>query len=82
VTVKIRYADFRQATRSRTLPAPVTSRQTLHEVSLGLMRSVFPPVAGIRLIGVTLSGLEPAVDEASGQLDLGLDRLVSDHGAY
>ncbi|MDQ0470721.1 DNA polymerase IV [Labrys wisconsinensis] len=73
VTVKIRYADFRQATRSRTLPAPVTSREALHDVSLALARSVFPLVAGIRLIGVTLSGFEPAAHEASGQLDLGLE---------
>jgi DNA polymerase-4 len=27
----------------------------LHEASLGLIRSVFPPLKGIRLVGVTLS---------------------------
>jgi DNA polymerase-4 len=58
VTVKIKYADFRQETRSRTLSAPVASRDLLHSVSRTLVRSVFPPAIGIRLVGVTLSGFE------------------------
>ncbi len=58
VTVKIKYADFRQATRSRTLARPVTDRPTLREVSSELVRSVFPPDKGIRLLGVTLSNFE------------------------
>ena len=72
VTVKIKYADFRQATRSRTLPAMVASRETLRAVSIGLVRSVFPLARGIRLVGVTLSGFERADSTASDQLDLGL----------
>jgi DNA polymerase-4 len=55
VTVKIKWADFQQSTRSRSLPGPVDSRTALHEASLGLVRSVFPPPKGIRLVGVTLS---------------------------
>ena len=55
VTVKIKWADFQHSTRSQSLATPVTSRATLHEVSLGLIRSVFPPPKGIRLVGVTLS---------------------------
>jgi DNA polymerase IV len=42
VTVKIKYVDFRQATRCRTLPAIVTSQDTLRNVSIGLLRTVFP----------------------------------------
>ncbi len=60
VTVKIKYADFRQATRSRTLPAIVTSQEALRDVSLGLVRTVLPPAKGIRLVGVTLSHFERA----------------------
>jgi DNA polymerase IV len=55
VTVKARYADFRIVTRSRTLGGPVGDRGTLHEVSLALVRTLFPLRTGIRLIGVTLS---------------------------
>ena len=42
VTVKIKYADFRNATRSRTLPAVVTSRDILRDVSIGLVRTCSP----------------------------------------
>jgi DNA polymerase-4 len=72
VTVKIKYADFRQATRSRTLPAIVTSRDALRDVSIGLVRTVFPPAKGIRLVGVTLSSFERLDGTSSEQLELGL----------
>jgi DNA polymerase-4 len=55
VTVKIKWADFQQSTRSQSLARPVDSRAALHAASLGLLRSVFPPPKGIRLVGVTLS---------------------------
>lgn len=73
-TVKIKYADFQQATRSRTLPAPVTSRETLRAVSIELVRTVCPPRLGIRLLGVTVSGFEQEEAAETGQLglDLGL----------
>jgi DNA polymerase-4 len=58
VTVKIKYADFQQATRSRSLTAPVSSRAILHEMSLGLIRSVLPTQKGIRLVGVSVSNFE------------------------
>jgi DNA polymerase IV len=60
VTVKVKYADFRQITRSRTLPAAVRTRDQLRQASLELIRSLFPVTHGIRLIGVTVSNLEAA----------------------
>jgi DNA polymerase IV len=55
VTVKIKWADFQQSTRSRSFSQPIDSRAKLHEASLGLVRSVFPPAKGVRLVGVTVS---------------------------
>ena len=55
VTVKIKWADFRQSTRSQSLATPIASRATLQKASLGLIRAMFPPPKGIRLVGVTLS---------------------------
>jgi DNA polymerase IV len=75
VTVKIKYADFRQATRSRTLPSPVASRQCLRDVSIDLVRTVFPPVKGIRLVGVTVSHFDDADPAKTEQLDLDLGML-------
>lgn len=71
VTVKIKYADFQQATRSRTSSAPITSQGDLRELSIALTRSVYPLRNGIRLVGVTVSGFESGNREA-GQLSLGL----------
>jgi DNA polymerase-4 len=72
VTVKIKYADFQLATRSRTFDAPVTSREALHAASLQLVRSVYPLSKGIRLVGVTLSSFGARDDAAGEQLSLAL----------
>jgi DNA polymerase-4 len=76
VTVKIKWADFQQATRSQSFARAIDSKAMLHEASLGLVRSVFPPSRGVRLVGVTLSnfadgkGREPV--ERSRQPELGM----------
>jgi DNA polymerase-4 len=72
VTVKVKYADFRQVTRSRTFAAPVATRSTLHESAVDLVRTVFPLRLGVRLLGVTLSNLEPLHGSAHEQLAFGL----------
>jgi DNA polymerase-4 len=73
VTVKIKWADFQQATRSRSLPSPVVDQDNLRAVSLSLIRSVFPPRMGVRLVGVTLSNFEAPLALKDEQLGLGLD---------
>lgn len=73
VTVKIKYADFQQVTRSRTFESPVVTREQLHEISVALVRTVYPVTMGIRLVGVTVSKLCTGTG-ATAQLDLGLDR--------
>jgi DNA polymerase IV len=55
VTVKIKWADFQISTRSRSMESAIQSRPGLHGVALDLIRSVFPPPKGVRLVGVTLS---------------------------
>lgn len=70
VTVKIKYADFRQATRSRTLPSMVVSQETLREISIGLVRSVYPVRTGVRLVGVTVSHFEREDEAVPAQLGL------------
>ncbi|MES2339155.1 MAG: DNA polymerase IV [Pseudomonadota bacterium] len=61
VTVKVKYADFRQITRSRT-QGPVRSHASLREAACALIRSVLPTREGIRLVGVTVSNF--AIDDA------------------
>jgi DNA polymerase-4 len=55
VTVKIKFGDFQQITRSRSHSLPVDQRSLLHETSLDLVRSIYPLEKGIRLVGVTVS---------------------------
>ncbi|MBB4797438.1 DNA polymerase-4 [Brevundimonas bullata] len=64
VTVKVKWADFRQSTRSRSFDAPVASRARLREISRLLVRSLYPPSKGVRLVGVTLSNLEQGSSRA------------------
>ena len=58
VTVKIKFQDFRQITRSRSQPTAVASHDLLCRTSLDLVRSIYPPERGIRLVGVTVSNFD------------------------
>lgn len=69
VTVKVKYADFTQVTRSRSDFVPINNRARLHELSLRLIRSVLPTPKGIRLVGVTVANFA-APDTASAHLPL------------
>ena len=73
VTVKIKYADFQQATRSRSLAHAVADREMLRQMSVALVRSVLPADRGIRLLGVTVSNFGEAA-AFEGQLDLAFQR--------
>jgi DNA polymerase IV len=68
VTVKIKWADFQISTRSRSMESAIQSRPGLHGVALDLIRSVFPPPKGVRLVGVTLSNFRSQSDSEAGEL--------------
>jgi DNA polymerase-4 len=72
VTVKVKYADFRLVTRSRTLPAAIVSLEELADVAIDLLGPVFPSVDGVRLLGVSLSALEAVTGGGPKQLKLDL----------
>ena len=76
VTVKIKWADFQQSTRSHSLARAVVSRESLHQASLALIRSVFPPPKGVRLVGVTLSNFQSG--DGDGGDDLPLMSMADD----
>lgn len=60
VTVKVKFSDFRQITRSRSQPATIAAQDVLRQASLDLVRTIYPPRTGIRLVGVTISNFETA----------------------
>src|SRR3954452_7407637 len=58
VTVKIKFADFQQRTRSRSFAVPVGRLDLLRQASLDLIRTLLPPAKGVRLLGVTVSNFD------------------------
>ncbi|MGD0882798.1 MAG: DNA polymerase IV [Acidimicrobiales bacterium] len=72
VTVKLRFGDFSQITRSHTLDRPVDATPAIAAVAAALLDGV-DLAKGVRLLGVSLSGL--------GELDGGTQlRLELDPG--
>jgi DNA polymerase-4 len=72
VTLKLRFADFRTITRGRTLAVATDTDHELHEVAAELLARLQLGRVAIRLVGVTVSNLQPA--GAPVQLRLGPDR--------
>ncbi len=70
VTLKLKFADFRQITRSRTADKPVADHATLLRMARDLLAAEIPPPLGIRLMGVTLSGFAAGEAEAAEELPL------------
>lgn len=73
VTLKLKYADFTQKTRSRTLPESTNSTRAIYETALALLDER-PPEAPLRLIGVGVSQF----GEKTRQLSLLADRAEAD----
>jgi DNA polymerase IV len=57
LTLKAKYADFQQVTRSRTGESPLATQAAIEAIVYALLESLFPVSKGIRLLGVTLSSL-------------------------
>jgi DNA polymerase-4 len=72
VTVKIKYSDFSQATRSQTVSGAVSDVDQMLEIAEFLLASVFPFKRPVRLLGITLSSLNTEENGQEPQLALGL----------
>jgi len=72
LTLKVKYADFQQITRSRTTLAPLASKMAMEQISQELVAGCLPLGKGVRLLGVSLSNLETLEDSVGKQLTLGL----------
>ena len=57
VTLKVKFANFRQITRSRTGQTQIKTRSELEELANALLEPLFPVAKGVRLLGVSLSSL-------------------------
>lgn len=58
VTLKIKYADFQQITRSHSLERWVEGKDEFAEIGHALLDALLPAEQGVRLLGLTLSALD------------------------
>jgi DNA polymerase-4 len=80
VTVKVKFADFRQVTRSRSFSTVIARHDLLRQTSIELVRALLPTAKGIRLLGVAVSNFDRVPASAADQLplfDVG-EAIVSD----
>ena len=73
VTLKVKYSDFEQITRSRSRTSPIASLQELTGIVDELVAQVFPPRLPIRLLGVTMSSFGSPVAHDAEQMALPIE---------
>ena len=57
VTLKVKFEDFRQITRARSCEPCIARKSQFRAVAASLLDQVLPVPRGVRLLGLTLSGL-------------------------
>ena len=70
VTLKVKFANFQQITRSRTGQVQIGTRNELEELCNALLESLFPVTKGIRLLGISLSSLVAEEAELAREFSL------------
>ena len=55
VTLKVKFTDFKQVTRSKTVEDAIDGLADLERLSLGLLEPLLPTRKGVRLLGISLS---------------------------
>jgi DNA polymerase-4 len=69
VTLKVKFNDFEIITRSKSVPAAVSSRSDLERLSIALLQNEIPVPKPVRLLGISLSSLP---DDELRERQLGL----------
>jgi len=79
ITVKVKYADFQQVTRSQTFQQIVREYEQIYSVSKKLLLSTEAGSRKIRLLGVGISSFEEKQqqDESMMQMDLDLELITT-----
>ncbi|MGH6811352.1 MAG: DNA polymerase IV [Methylocella sp.] len=70
LTLKVKFADFQQITRSKSAADAIDSLADLERLSLDLLKPLQPPRKGVRLLGISLSSLTQAQATERPQLSL------------
>lgn len=70
VTLKVKYGDFTQITRSRSFAAPVGEEVEFRAAGQALLAGIFPLPRGIRLLGLGIYNINGGLDSGPAQLGL------------
>jgi DNA polymerase-4 len=88
ITAKVRFSDFTTIQKQMTLGSPTSDEREIFRGVRRLLALLLPQNKTLRLVGVKVSGLSPAVDvqpdmiagEKAGQLNRRLDALREKFG--
>jgi DNA polymerase IV len=69
-TLKVKFANFRQITRSHTGQVSIATRAELEQLTDVMLEPLFPVAKGIRLLGISLSSLATEQAEQPAKRDL------------
>lgn len=72
LTVKIKFSDFSQITRSKTEEEAIRNEQSIKTMAKKLLLNVLEPAHKIRLLGISLSNFEHPTKKTQEQLTLEL----------
>jgi len=72
VTLKVKFANFRQITRSRTSQMQIGAQSELEQLGNELLSPLFPVTKGIRLLGISMSSLTAEEAQADREFSLSL----------
>lgn len=63
LTLKIKYSDFKQITRNRSYPEPLTALETIRTIARELLTATFEKGQRVRLLGISLSNFDSAKEQ-------------------
>ena len=79
VTLKVKYADFRQITRSKSCTDYLTQKTQFGGMGRELLAQLLPVETGVRLLGLTLSGL---AERKLQQLSKPAEQMINEQRAF
>ncbi|WP_375505759.1 hypothetical protein [uncultured Nostoc sp.] len=77
LTLKVKFSDYHQITRSKTMLAPIGELSTIFEIAKTLFLSIDLENRSIRLLGISLSNLDNAKQSQAIQLPLFQDADIT-----
>lgn len=68
VVLKVRYADFKTLTKRRSLEKATQDKDTISQQAMAIYQTLEDNASGIRLLGITMTGLVPKSQQISLEL--------------